>query len=190
MFEFLANLSNYNPKSFKGKTVKEILAMKSSNVGADFFDPANDQAIAEAGLMGEQLDAIEMLRDLKDKTTIFEKCYKNKTQRRKMASPKPQVQQEQAQAKQEQAKQEQAQPVAEEEAPVEEAALTEDQAVAPGEGSQSGGGRRRHKSRKHKRSGSKRSGKSRKHKRSGSKCSGTKRVYSGGNLSPIFKLTH
>jgi hypothetical protein len=89
MFEFLANLTNYKPNSFKGKTVKEILAMKSGSVGADFFDPANDQAIAEAGLLPEQLDAIEMLRDSKDKTKVYERCYKNKTQRRKIASPKP-----------------------------------------------------------------------------------------------------
>jgi hypothetical protein len=82
MFEFITNLTNYNAKSFKGKSVKDILAMKPSKVGDDFFN--DEQKIAEAGLMEEQLDAIELLRDLKDKTKIFERCYKNKSTRRKI----------------------------------------------------------------------------------------------------------
>ena len=166
MFEFLANLTNYKPKSFKGKTVKEILAMKSGSVGADFFDPANDQAIAEAGLLPEQLDAIEMLRDSKDKTKVFERCYKNKTQRRKIASPKPvQDQVEQAQAQQDQAQQDQAQ---QDQAPLEAESLeAEAERLA-------GGGRRsrkhcRVKSHKHKHSSKKHCSIKHKHKRSSKK---------------------
>jgi hypothetical protein len=171
MFEFLANLTNYKPKSFKGKTVKEILAMKSSNVGADFFDPANDAAIAEAGLMNEQLDAIEMLRDLKDKTKIYERCYKNKTVRRKIASPMKQapkpapIQEPEQPEEQEPEQQEPEQQEPEQQEP---------------EQQMDGGGRR---SRKHKRSGHKRSGhKRRGHKRSGhSKRSGHKHNSSCGH---------
>ena len=172
MFDFLANLTNYKPKSFKGKTVKEILAMKSSSVGADFFDPANDKAIAEAGLMTEQLDAIEMLRDLKDKTKIFERCYKNKTQRRKMASPKPAVPTEPAEAKPAEAEPAEAEPAEVKAlgAPVEEESMA-------------GGGRR---SRKHKHSRHKHS--SRKHKNSRHKHKHSKkRNYKGGDDTSVFK---
>jgi hypothetical protein len=144
MFKFLANLTNYKPKDFKGKTVQEILTMKPKNVGDDFFEPANDQAIVDAGLMGEQLDAIELLRDLKDKTKIFERCYKNKTQRRKPASPKKEVEQ----ASEEQASEEQA---SEE---LEQASLSSDEQAqaqadqAPAEQAQSGGRKRHRKSKK------------------------------------------
>ena len=192
MFDFLANLTNYKPKSFKGKTVKEILAMKSSSVGADFFDPANDKAIAEAGLMTEQLDAIEMLRDLKDKTKIFERCYKNKTQRRKMASPKPAVPTEPAEAKPAEAEPAEAEPAEAEPAEVKAlGAPVEEESMA-------GGGRRsrkhkhsrhkhsRHKHSRHKHSRHKHS--SRKHKNSRHKHKHSKkRNYKGGDDTSVFK---
>ena len=186
MFEFLANLTNYKPKDFKGKTVQEILAMKPKNVGADFFEPANDQAIADAGLMGEQLDAIELLRDLKEKTKIFERCYKNKTQRRK-----PVLQKKAAPAEQAQQIEEPEQTPAVEEVTAGEQALAEQATADQYQAQQGGGGRRRHRkskkhrgghkhrhsdgrncSKKHKHSG---------HKHSGHKHSGHKHKHSGGH---------
>ena len=137
--------------------------MKPKNVGADFFDEANDQAIADAGLMGEQLDAIELLRDLKEKTKIFERCYKNKTQRRKpvlqkKAEPAPAQEQAPAPAEQAPAQEEQAQ----EQAPAEQAQV---------------GGRRRHRKSKKQHGGHKRSG-HRRSKKHGHKRS--KKNYKGG----------
>ena len=87
VFGFLANLTNYGPKDFKGKTVKDILAMKPGKVGDDFFGADNEKAIAEAGLMREQLQAIELLMDLKNKEKIMEKCYVNRPTKRYSVVP-------------------------------------------------------------------------------------------------------
>ena len=87
VFGFLANLTNYGPKDFKGKTVKDILAMKPGKVGDDFFGADNEKAIAEAGLMKEQLQAIELLMDLKNKEKIMEKCYVNRPTKRYSVVP-------------------------------------------------------------------------------------------------------
>ncbi len=56
--------------------------MKPSKVGDDFFSVGNETAIAEAGLMKEQLQAIELLMDLKNKEKILEKCYANRPVKR------------------------------------------------------------------------------------------------------------
>ena len=87
VFGFLANLTNYSPKNFKSKSVKEILAMKPSKVSDDFFSVGNEPAIAEAGLMKEQLQAIELLMDLKNKEKIMEKCYANRPVKRYSVVP-------------------------------------------------------------------------------------------------------
>ena len=87
VFGFLANFTNYGPKDFKGKTVKDILAMKPGKVGDDFFGADNEKAIAEAGLMREQLQAIELLMDLKNKEKIMEKCYVNRPTKRYSVVP-------------------------------------------------------------------------------------------------------
>ena len=85
MFSFIKNFTDYSPKSFKGKTPKEILAMKSSNVPADFFTDAYTQAhlqeFADADLSEEQENAIDLLSDLKDKPEIIRKCYDKRKKR-------------------------------------------------------------------------------------------------------------
>jgi hypothetical protein len=79
VFDFIRNFNNYGPKDFKGKSVKEILELKSNKVPDNFFK--NDYKLkyvkefAEANLSQEQLGAIQLLSDLRDKTIIFEKCY-------------------------------------------------------------------------------------------------------------------
>jgi hypothetical protein len=71
---------NYKPKDFKGKSTKDILAMKPSKVGDDFFTKyaaeikEGDQALTE-----DELNAVQLLSDLKDKTKILEKCYTKHT---------------------------------------------------------------------------------------------------------------
>lgn len=70
---------NYKPKDFKGKSAKDILALKPNKVGDDFFTKyaaeikEGDQALSE-----DELSAVRLLSDLKDKTKILEKCYKGK----------------------------------------------------------------------------------------------------------------
>ncbi len=77
--DFFRNFNNYKPKDFKGKTEKDILAMKPNKVPDDFFSAeyATKYAteLADAGLMEEQLNAIQLLSDLKDKSIILKKCY-------------------------------------------------------------------------------------------------------------------
>ena len=104
MFEFITNLTNYGPKSFKGKSVKEILGMTSSKVPTDFFTDAYTQAhmqdFIDADLSAEQENAIDLLSDLKAKeANIIPKCY-TKQQKRMLKQA-----QAQAQAKQEQEQQ-------------------------------------------------------------------------------------
>jgi hypothetical protein len=80
--DFFRNFNNYKPKDFKGKTEKDILAMKPNKVPDDFFSAeyATKYAkeFADAGLMEEQLNAIQLLSDLKDKSIILKKCYTKK----------------------------------------------------------------------------------------------------------------
>ena len=108
MFSFIKNFTNYGPKSFKGKSVKDILAMSSSKVPEDFFTDAYTQAhlqdFMDADLSEEQENAIDLLSDLKNKPEIIRKCY----DKRKKRSQRQQVQQTQPQQQQQQ--QEQAQP--------------------------------------------------------------------------------
>jgi len=77
---------NYKPKDFKkgdqDKTLPEILEMKPSKVGEDFFSKYASE-IVEVGLKEETLEAIRLLSDLRDKVKIYDKCY-NKAKR---ASP-------------------------------------------------------------------------------------------------------
>jgi hypothetical protein len=56
-------------------------------VSDDFFSVGNEPAIAEAGLMKEQLQAIELLMDLKNKEKIMEKCYANRPVKRYSVVP-------------------------------------------------------------------------------------------------------
>jgi len=85
IMDFFRNFNNYKPKDFKGKTEKDILAMKSNKVPDDFFSEeyATKYAkeFADAGLMEEQLNAIQLLSDLKDKSIILKKCYTKKEKR-------------------------------------------------------------------------------------------------------------
>ncbi len=85
MFSFIKNFTDYGPKSFKGKTPKEILGMNSSKVPVDFFTDAYTQAhlqeFNDADLTDEQENAIELLSDLKRKEEIIKNCY-NKRKRR------------------------------------------------------------------------------------------------------------
>jgi hypothetical protein len=199
VFGFLANLTNYGPKDFKGKTVKDILAMKPGKVGDDFFGADNEKAIAEAGLMREQLQAIELLMDLKNKEKIMEKCYVNRpTNRYSVVPGHSSMRKEHGESARHghvEAKPvhvEAAKPV--EAKPVEAAPHVEkedERELVPCEGEQQGGGGRHKHTRLcgHKRSGHKRSGHTKhgghkrsghKHtKRSGHKHSGHKRKRSG-----------
>ena len=85
MFSFIKNFTNYSPKSFKGKTTKEILAMKSANVPDDFFTDEYTQAhlkeFDDADLSVEQENAIDLLSDLKNKPEIIRKCYDKRKKR-------------------------------------------------------------------------------------------------------------
>jgi len=85
IMDFFRNFNNYKPKDFKGKTEKDILAMKPNKVPDDFFSEeyATKYAkeFADAGLMEEQLNAIQLLSDLKDKSIILKKCYTKKEKR-------------------------------------------------------------------------------------------------------------
>ena len=80
---------NYEPKDFKkgdqDKTLPEILEMNPSKVEKDFFK-IYEKEIVEVGLKEETLEAIRLLSDLRDKTLIYDKCYKTKR-----ASPMPQA---------------------------------------------------------------------------------------------------
>ena len=77
--DFFKNFNNYKPKDFKGKSVKEILELKPNSVPDNFFQ--NDykleysKELAEAALTHEQLNAIQLLSDLRDKNIIYNKCY-------------------------------------------------------------------------------------------------------------------
>ena len=200
VFGFLANLTNYGPKDFKGKTVKDILAMKPGKVGDDFFGADNEKAIAEAGLMREQLQAIELLMDLKNKEKIMEKCYVNRPTKRYSVVPgHSSMRKEHGEPARhvEAAKPVEAKPV--EAKPVEAAPHVEkedERELVPIEGEQQGGGHKRsgHKHTRrcgHKRSGHKhtkhgghKSRRSHKHtKRCGHKRSGHKRKRSGHKRS-------
>jgi hypothetical protein len=70
---------NYKPKDFKkgdqDKSLVEILEMKPSKIGKDFFTKY-EKEIVEAGLREETLSAIQLLSDLRDKARIYDKCYK------------------------------------------------------------------------------------------------------------------
>lgn len=198
VFGFLANLTNYGPKDFKGKTVKDILAMKPGKVGDDFFGADNEKAIAEAGLMREQLQAIELLMDLKNKEKIMEKCYVNRPTKRYSVVPgHSSMRKEHGEPARhghvEAAKPVEAKPV--EAKPVEAAPHVEkedERELVPVEGEQQGGGHKRsghkhtrrcgHKHKHTKHGGHKRSG--HKHtKRCGHKRSGHKRTKHGGHKS-------
>ena len=166
VFGFLANLTNYSPKNFKSKSVKEILAMKPSKVSDDFFSVGNEPAIAEAGLMKEQLQAIELLMDLKNKEKIMEKCYANRPVKRYSVVPgHHSAKKEQAPAAA-QVEQGPAAPVEAQAAPVE---------AQQGPAEQGGGGKRtkkhrhKHKHSRHKHSKRCRHSKHRSHKHRHSK---------------------
>jgi hypothetical protein len=172
VFEFLANLTNYSPKNFKGKSVKEILAMKPSKVSDDFFSVGNEPAIAEAGLMKEQLQAIELLMDLKNKEKILEKCYANRPVKRYSVVPgHHSAKKEQAPALEPVEAVEQGQAQAQAQAPAEQGPAEQ------GPAEQGGGGKRtkkhrhkhsrhKHKSHRHKHSKRCRHSKHRSHKHS------------------------
>ena len=183
VFGFLANFTNYGPKDFKGKTVKDILAMKPGKVGDDFFGADNEKAIAEAGLMREQLQAIELLMDLKNKEKIMEKCYVNRPTKRYSVVPgHSSMRKEHGESARhgEQAKPvhvEAAKPV--EAKPVEAAPHVEkedERELVPVEGEQGGGGRHKRSGHKHtRRCGHKRKRSGHKHtKRCGHKHGGHK----------------
>jgi hypothetical protein len=78
-FNKLKNFNNYGPKSFKGKSVKDILAMTSSKVPDDWstdkYTDEHAKEFADANLTDEQENAIELLSDLKNKPEIIRKCY-------------------------------------------------------------------------------------------------------------------
>jgi hypothetical protein len=63
---------NYKPKDFKGKTPKDIVDMKPNKVGDDFFTKYAEEIKT---LSEEEINAIQLLSDLKNKTKILEKCY-------------------------------------------------------------------------------------------------------------------
>jgi hypothetical protein len=63
---------NYKPKDFKGKSPKEIVEMKPNKVGDDFFTKYAEELKT---LTEEEISAIQLLSDLKNKTKILEKCY-------------------------------------------------------------------------------------------------------------------
>lgn len=63
---------NYKPKDFKGKTPKDILAMKPTKVSADFFTKYAEEIKT---LSEDEISAIRLLSDLNDKTKIYDKCY-------------------------------------------------------------------------------------------------------------------
>ena len=71
---------NYKPKDFKGKSTKDILAMKPTKVGDDFFTKyAAEIKEGDQSLSEDELSAVQLLSDLKDKTKILEKCYTKRT---------------------------------------------------------------------------------------------------------------
>ena len=176
MFSFIANLTNYGPKSFKGKAVKDILAMSSSKVPDDFFTDAYTQAhlqaFIDADLTEEQENAIDLLSDLKNKPEIIRKCYdKRKKRSGQQQAPAQQAPAQQAPAQQAPAQTEQEEEQEEEQtsAPVQESVQEEEQNVQPGDQKPLvGGGRRRKGTRKGKRSNkkSKRTRRSKKGKKS------------------------
>jgi hypothetical protein len=102
---------NYKPKDFKkgdrDKTLPEILEMKPSKVGLDFFTKY-EKEIAEAALRPETISAIHFLSDLRNKADIFDKCYKSGQHgHMKRSSPRPMQAQQQTQAQQPPAPQQQ-----------------------------------------------------------------------------------
>jgi hypothetical protein len=200
---FFRNFTNYGPKSFKGKSVKDILSMSSGKVPADFFEPAyvekNMKEFAAANLSDEQLNAIELLSDLKDKLgKVIPKCYKEtgraaklpkaeqqpkepaaeqKEQETAQQQKEPAAQQQQAQAAQQQqapAAQQQA-PAAQPQAPQAEDDDSDEEEGGPADNRDlvKGGGKRSG----HKRSRGKRSG----HKRTSKRSSTSKRKHKKRN---------
>jgi hypothetical protein len=184
MFSFIKKFTDYSPKSFKGKSVKEILAMKSANVPVDFFTDAYTQAYAKefenADLSEEQENAIDLLSDLKDKREIIRKCYDKRQKRAQgqqaQKAPMEQAQGQQAQKAPMEQAQAQDQQVPTQEQMEEETDSEDDEQVvpqgpiqAPAEGNATpqnerpliGGGKRKHS--KHKRSKHKRSKHTKKH---------------------------
>jgi hypothetical protein len=164
--------------------VKDILAMKPGKVGDDFFGADNEKAIAEAGLMREQLQAIELLMDLKNKEKIMEKCYVNRPTKRYSVVPgHNSMRKEHGES----ARHGEAAKPAQVEAakPIEAAPHVEKQderELVPVEGEQQGGGHKRSGHKHTRRCGHKRSG----HKRSGHKHTkrcGHKRTKHGGHKS-------
>ena len=109
--DFLRNLTKYSPKKFKNKSVKEILSLDSGKVPDNFFtrEYAEKYAkeFANANLTDDQLNAIELLSDLKKKVEkILTKCYTETGRASKLPKGQEQAKPaDQMQAKQEQAKQ-------------------------------------------------------------------------------------
>jgi hypothetical protein len=189
--DFFKNFNNYKPKDFKGKTEKDILAMKPNKVPNDFFSKEyaekNAKELADAGLMEEQLNAIQLLSDLNDKSIILKKCY-TKNGRKSLvpghsSRASHQGQAQQVQAQQVQAQQAQAHQVQVQSMPAQVQAQGE-QAQAPQaqgeEYRQNGGRRRRTKRKSSKRRSSKRRSSKRRSKRSSKRSS--KRTHRGGSL--------
>ena len=150
---------NYKPKDFKGKSTKDILAMKPNKVGDDFFTKYAEEIKT---LSEDEINAVQLLSDLKDKTKILEKCYTKRGHQSVVPGHKasPQV------------------------AAAQPAVATQAADLRELVPKQTGG--------RGKRSGSKRSGgkRTRKSKRSGSKRSGGKRTRKskckrGGALHPL-----
>lgn len=161
---------NYKPKDFKkgdrDKTLPEILEMKPSKVGLDFFTKYQ-QEIAEAGLRPETISAIHFLSDLRNKGDIFDKCYKSgESSNMKQFSPDPMLMQQAPPA--------QAPPA---QAPAAQAPVLSVNDERPLIGNQAGGGRRKHRSGKHR---------SRKHR----KGDHTECTHSGGKRSTRHKHKH
>ena len=100
---------NYKPGSFKGKTPEAILEMKPNKIDKEFFTKytnENNESFRE--LTPEIKGAIQLLIDLKNKVTIYNKCYKNsfsteKHHSVKPGTPKPLVQEDQYQEQKQEA---------------------------------------------------------------------------------------
>ena len=81
---------NYKPSSFKGKTPEAILEMKSNKIDKDFFTKYNSENNEDfRELTSEMKGAIQLLIDLKNKVTIYNKCYKNSFPVEKPRSMRP-----------------------------------------------------------------------------------------------------
>jgi len=81
---------NYKPSTFKGKTPEAILEMKSNKIDKDFFTKYNNENNEDfRELTSEMKGAIQLLIDLKNKVTIYNKCYKNSFPAEKPQSIRP-----------------------------------------------------------------------------------------------------